>query len=77
VLGGSQATVSPTVAGATTVDLEPSMTLRPAGSSLRQCLQRLAALCLLPLGLSAQAQGVETLVTNAAIVDFEFDWGRA
>ncbi|MCO5978167.1 hypothetical protein [Ideonella oryzae] len=52
------------------------MTLRPAGSSLRQCLQRLAALCLLPLGLSAQAQGVETLVTNAAIVDFEFDWGR-
>jgi hypothetical protein len=36
----------------------------------------LAALCLLPLGLPAQAAGVETLVTQAAVVDFEFDWGR-
>ena len=56
------------------------MTLRTAGSPrthlLRQRLRQLAALMLVPLGLSAQAAGVETLVTNAAIVDFEFDWGR-
>lgn len=56
------------------------MTLRSAGfrrtDVLPPGLRQLAALCLLPLGLPAQAAGVETLVTQAAVVDFEFDWGR-
>ena len=57
------------------------MPLRSAASPrphrfLRRTLRQLAALLLMPLGLAAQAAGVETLVTNAAIVDFEFDWGR-